>query len=79
MSSKIEMSLDEMEIFFQQSLANVKSRPKRFRKDSRPIRSGQRHKITRITTEINDGNFEFVKKFFSSILTIGSDDEGTPV
>ena len=79
MSSKIEMSLEEMELFFQKSLSQVRSRPKRLRKDSKVIRSGQRHKIRRVTSEIEDGNFRFVKNFLSSILSKGSEDEGTHV
>ena len=79
MSAKIEMSLEEMELFFQKSLSQVRSRPKRLRKDSKWIRSGQRQKIERVTAEIKQGNFIFIKNFLSSILSKGSDDEGTPV
>ena len=79
MSSKIEMSLEEMELFFQKSLSQVRSRPKRLRKDWKLIRSGQRQKIQRVTAEIKEANFQFVKNFLSSILSNGSDDDGTPV
>ena len=79
MTLKVEMSLDEMELFFQKSLTTVRSRPKRLRKDSRMARSTQREKMNKIQAEIKTNNLTAVKNFLASILTIGSSDEGTPV
>ena len=73
------MTLDEMELFFKKSLATVRSRPKRLRKDSRMARSIQRKKMNIIQAETKANNFTAVKKFLASILTIGCYDEGTPV
>ena len=79
MCSKIEMSLDEMELFFQKSLSQVRSRPKRLRKDSKVIRSGQRQKLAQLITDIKVGKLRSVTKFLASVLRAGADDEGTPV
>ena len=79
MPAKIDMSLDEMELFFQKSISSVRSRPKRFRKDSKMIRSVQRRKISKIQEEIQFHTFSSTMKFLTSILTIGCSDEGTPV
>ena len=43
--SKIEMSIEEMELFLQKSLTSARSRPKRLRKDSKMIRFVQKNKI----------------------------------
>ena len=79
MTAKVDMTLDEMELFFQKSLTTVRSRPKRLRKDSRTARLSQRKKMNIIQAEIKTNNFTTVKNFLASILTIGSSDEGTPV
>ena len=79
MTAKVEMTLDEMELFFQKSLTTVRSRPKRLRKDSRTARLNQRKKMNVLQAEIKTNNFATVKIFLASILTIGSSDEGTPV
>ena len=79
MTSKVDMTLDEIELFFQKSLTTVRSRPKRLRKDSRMARLRQRKKMTVLQAEIKGNNFTAVKNFLASILTIGSSDEGTPV
>ena len=79
MPAKIDMSLDEMELFFQKSISSVQSRPKRFRNDSKMIRSVQRRKISKIQEEIQFHTFSSTMKFLTSILTIGCSDEGTPV
>ena len=79
MTAKVEMTLDEMELFFQKSLTTVRSRPKPLRKDSRTARLSQRKKMNVLQAEIKTNNFATVKNFLASILTIGSSDEGTPV
>ena len=79
MPAKIDMSLDEMELFFQKSISSVQSRPKRFRNDLKMIRSVQRRKISKIQEEIQFHTFSSTMKFLTSILIIGCSDEGTPV
>ena len=84
MPAKIDMSLDEMELFFQLqskilSITSVQSRPKRLRKDSKMIRSAQRRKICKIQEDIQFHTFSSTMKFLTSILTTGCSDEGTPV
>ena len=79
MTAKVDMTLDEMELFFQKSLATVRSRPKRLGKNSRTARLIQRKKMNMIQAEFKINNFTTVKNFLASILTIGSSDEGTPV
>ena len=79
MCSKIEMSLDDMELFFQKSLSQVRCRPKRVRKDSKVIRSGQRQRLAQLTAEIKVGKLKSVTNFLASVLRTGADDEGTPV
>ena len=79
MTAQIDMTLDEMELFFQKSLTTVRSRPKRLGKNSRTARLIQRKKMNMIQAEFKINNFITVKNFLASILTIGSSDEGTPV
>lgn len=79
MPAKIDMSLDEIELFFQRSITSVQSRPKRLRKDSKMIRSAQRRKICKIQEDIQFHTFSSTMKFLTSILTTGCSDEGTPV
>ena len=79
MTSQIEMTFDEMEIFFQKSLKKVQSRPKRARKDAKMIRSEQKFKIDIVKNDSKAKNLNFVSNFLLSILTIGTSNEGTPV
>ena len=79
MSAKIDMSLDEMELFFQKSITSIQYRPKRLRKDSKMIRSVQKQKINKIQEEIQFHTSSSSIKFLTSILSIGCSDEGTPV
>lgn len=79
MTSQIEMTFDEMEIFFQKSLKKVQSRPKRARKDAKMIRSEQKFKIDIVKNESKTKNLEFASDFLLSILTLGTSNEGTPV
>ena len=77
--SKIEMSIDDMELFFQKSLTSVRSRPKRLRKDSKMIRFAQKNKINQLEDDLKNDLFFSAKKFLKSVLVIGCSDEGTPV
>lgn len=77
--SKIEMSIEEMELFLQKSLTSVRSRPKRLRKDSKMIRFVQKNKINELEDDLKNDLFLTAKKFLKSVLIIGSSDEGTPV
>ena len=79
MTSQIEMTFDEMEIFLQKSLKKVQSRPKRARKDAKMIRSEQKFKIDIVKNESKTKNLEFASDFLLSILTLGTSNEGTPV
>ena len=79
MTSQIEMTFDEMEIFFQKSLNKVQSRPKRARKDAKMIRSEQKSKIDIAKNESKAKNFSFASNFLLSILALGTSNEGTPV
>lgn len=79
MTSKIEMTFDEMEIFFQKSLKKVQSRPKRVRNDAKMIRSEQKFKIDIVKNESKAKKFSFASNFLLSILTLGTSNEGTPV
>ena len=77
--SKIEMSIEEMELFFQKSLSSARSRPKKLRKDSKMIRFVQKNKINELEEDLKSDLFFNAKKFLKSVLVIGSSDEGTPV
>ena len=77
--SKIEMSIEEMELFFQKSLTSARSRPKRLRKDTKMIRFAQKNKINQLEYDLKNDLFFIAKKFLKSVLVIGCSDEGTPV
>lgn len=79
MSPKLEMTLDEMELFLQKSITSVRSRPKRLRKDSKMIRFDQRQKVQKFEAEIKSHKFSSTIKFLTAILSIRCSDEGTPV
>ena len=79
MTSQIEMTFDEMGIFFQKSLKKVQSRPKRARKDAKMTRSEQKLKIDTVKNESKAKKFSFASNFLLSILTLGTSNEGTPV
>ena len=70
------MSIEEMELFFQKSLTSARSRPKRFRKDSKMIRFAKKNKINKLEDDLKNDLFFSAKKFLKSVL---SSDEGTPV
>ena len=77
--SQIEMSIEEMELFFQKSLTSARSRPKRLRKDSKMIRFAHKNKINELKDDLKNDLFFIAKKFLKFVLVIGCSDEGTPV
>ena len=76
MTTELNMTTDQMELFFSKALSDIYSRPKR--PVRRVVRVQHKLKVKKICSDVDD-KCGLVQTFFNFIRQNGCSNEGTPV